>query len=359
MPIHLRIGLCGNRGLGVILCRRWASKYSKTLNLPKTSLPLSMKDGVTTKREQEIQKACGFSGLYSWLREQDRPEFVLHDGPPYANGKPHVGHALNKILKDITNRYKALRGYKVHYVPGWDCHGVPIEQLALAELREDFTNLEPLDIRNKAKKFAEKAIKKQMSSFKRWGVMADWQNDCYYTFNKDYEVEQLETFFQMYDKGFIYQDYMPVFWSPSSRTALAEAELEYKEDHKSTAVYAKFPITQLPQGVKDSIGGNDVKVYAIIWTTTPWTLPANKAICYGAGVNYSLVENPATDEVYLVASEFVEKLKQLTVKKLKTLLTLKGSDLEGCTYRHVLSGQGDLPLLAANHVTAGKGVFCQ
>ncbi|KAK2161356.1 hypothetical protein LSH36_118g05020 [Paralvinella palmiformis] len=298
--------------------------------------------------------SCAFDQLYTWqakTRSSDK-EFLLHDGPPYANGDPHVGHAVNKILKDITTRYKLLQGYRIHYVPGWDCHGLPIEQKALTNIKADHRHLEPLKIRETARKFAEKTIQKQKSAFQRWGVFADW-NNCYYTFNKSYVMKQLDVFLQLYEKGFIYQNFMPVFWSPSSRTALAEAELEYNENHQSTSVYVKFPLTNISEILRRDFA-DEGKVFAVIWTTTPWTLPANKAICYNNDISYSLVEDPRNDNVYLISSKLVENLSKALQTELKTISHLEGGCLSGMEYHHPLTGL-DQPLLPASHVTEEKG----
>ncbi|TTS81757.1 Isoleucine--tRNA ligase, mitochondrial [Bagarius yarrelli] len=190
-------------------------KYRHTVLLPRTQFPMKLSGQKLLDAELRIQRECDFDQLYTWQRERKaKKEFCLHDGPPYANGDAHVGHALNKILKDIQNRFEMLRGRKVSYVPGWDCHGLPIELKALGEVNT--SHLSPLQIRKKAREFAESAIVSQRAAFQRWGVMADWEK-CYYTFNGSYEAAQLRVFQDMHSKGLIYQDYKPVFWSPSSR----------------------------------------------------------------------------------------------------------------------------------------------
>ncbi|KAJ7341062.1 hypothetical protein JRQ81_004754 [Phrynocephalus forsythii] len=184
--------------------------YRDSVLLPRSEFPALLPGRLQPETELEIQQKCGFSELYSWQRQRKtKQKFCLHDGPPYANGDPHVGHALNKILKDITNRFQMMRGSVVHYVPGWDCHGLPIELRALSEC-DDVEDLSPMEIRQKARKFAKEAIAKQKSAFIRWGVMADWDN-CYYTFDKTYEAKQLHIFHEIYDKGYVYRDYKPVF----------------------------------------------------------------------------------------------------------------------------------------------------
>ncbi|KAI2654361.1 Isoleucine--tRNA ligase, mitochondrial [Labeo rohita] len=269
-----------------------AGRYRDTVLLPRTDFPMKVNGPSLLEQEIQIQQKCGFDQLYAWQRgRKAKKEYYLHDGPPYANGDPHVGHALNKILKDIRNRFEVLRGRQVHYVPGWDCHGLPIELKALGDLGTN--ELTPLQIRQKARKFAERAISRQRAAFQRWGVMADWEN-CYYTFDGKYEAAQL--------KGLIYQDYKPVFWSPSSRTALAEAELEYNPEHVSRALYITFPLHTLPAklAAKAESWGH---VFALIWTTQPWTIPANQAVCYMPKVQYSVVKRADNEQLLLVASE--------------------------------------------------------
>ncbi|KAH3851373.1 hypothetical protein DPMN_093853 [Dreissena polymorpha] len=309
------------------------------------AFPISLKDAPL--REKEIQKICGFAGLYDWqLRNNTGPEFVLHDGPPYANGVPHVGHAINKILKDIINRYHVLRGDRVHYIPGWDCHGLPIELKALqgrGQLR-----LTPVQVREEAKKFAESSIQAQMKCFSRWGVMADWTAP-YCTFHPEYEATQLEVFMQLLEKSYIYQDVMPVYWSPSSRTALAESELEYNSSHVSTSVYVRLLLR-----VKPAFINTDKRVFAVIWTTTPWTLPANQAVAYSENIRYMCMEEEDSSDMYLCEDSFVEKLQSILEKKLQNVGSFMGSDLRGVTYEHPLTNE-ELPFLAGGHVTANKG----
>ncbi|EEC00534.1 isoleucyl tRNA synthetase, putative [Ixodes scapularis] len=219
--------------------------------------------------------AC-FSEHYRWQREHNRgPEFVLHDGPPYANGDTHLGHAVNKILKDITIRCRSLRGDRVHFVPGWDCHGLPIEVKALSSAD---ASASPIEIRSKARKFAAATIEKQMQSFQHWGAMADWTQP-YRTYDAEYVAEQLRAFYELYEKGYVFRDYKPVYWSPSNKTALAEAELEYNPNHQSHSVFVAFPLVKVPEMIRAVISERS-EVSVLIWTTTPWTLPANQAVCF-------------------------------------------------------------------------------
>ncbi|KAM6969572.1 isoleucine--tRNA ligase, mitochondrial [Tautogolabrus adspersus] len=326
--------------------------YRDSVLLPRSDFPMKLTGQKLLDRELEIQKECGFADLYSWQRERKaKKEFCLHDGPPYANGDPHVGHALNKILKDIRNRFEILRGRQVHYIPGWDCHGLPIELKALGELGT--SSLGPLQIRQKARAFAEGAIARQMAAFQRWGVVADW-NQCYYTFDGAYEAAQLKVFQDMHSKGFIYQDYKPVFWSPSSRTALAEAELEYNPEHVSRAIYATFPLSTLPPKIASEAAGLE-SVSVLVWTTQPWTIPANQAVCFMPNAQYSLVKRADNAQLLLVATERTASVAALLGTELEGVHTFTGSQLEGGICKHPTIPDKEVPLLPANHVTMGKG----
>lgn len=329
-----------------------AGRYRNTVLLPRTDFPIKVNGPSLLEQEIKIQQKCGFDQLYTWQREKKaKKEYCLHDGPPYANGDPHVGHALNKILKDIRNRFEVLRGRQVHYVPGWDCHGLPIELKALGDLGTN--ELTPVQIRQKAREFAEKAISRQRAAFQRWGVMADWDN-CYYTFDGKYEAAQLKVFQEMHNKGLIYQDYKPVFWSPSSRTALAEAELEYNPEHVSRSLYITFPLLTLPAKLTAKADGLS-NVSALIWTTQPWTIPANQAVCYMPKVQYSVVKRADNEQLLLVATERINSLSSLLKTNLESLVTFAGTDLEGGVCQHPTIPSKEVPLLPASHVTMTKG----
>uniref|UniRef100_A0A8C8C4K3 Isoleucine--tRNA ligase, mitochondrial n=1 Tax=Oncorhynchus tshawytscha TaxID=74940 RepID=A0A8C8C4K3_ONCTS len=329
-----------------------AGPYRDSVLLPRTEFPMKLTGQNLIDREVQIQQECGFAELYSWQRERKaKKEYCLHDGPPYANGDPHVGHALNKILKDIQNRFEMLRGKQVHYVPGWDCHGLPIELKALGELGT--SGLSPLQIRQKAREFAEGAIARQRAAFQRWGVMADWDK-CYYTFDGTYEAAQLKVFQDMHSKGLIYQDYKPVFWSPSSRTALAEAELEYNPQHVSKAIYATFALATLPPKMAEAVGELG-SISVLVWTTQPWTIPANQAVCFMPNAQYSVVKRRDSSQLLLVATERVSSLATLLSTELESVGTFTGTELEGGVCQHPTIPRKEVPLLPANFVTMGKG----
>ena len=325
-----------------------AAKFLKsTLRLPSTSFPPRPHPGDLAK----YLPRCS-DDLYSWQRQQ-RPAskpFILHDGPPYANGDLHVGHALNKITKDIICRSKLAEGRRINYVPGWDCHGLPIELKALEH--HGWTRGQGVDavsIRNAARSFARNTISKQMEGFKSWAVMGDWESH-WETMEKTFEMRQLEVFRAMADHGLIYRKHKPVYWSPSSQTALAEAELEYKDDHVSTAAYVKFPL--------NSHNFASAQVHALVWTTTPWTLPANQAIALNPALGYSLVQ-ANRHGLLVVARSRIAALQDIlgadiTVVKNRIPVT----DLLACTYNGLSqfgSQASDRPLVSADFVTADSG----
>ena len=252
-----------------------ANTYSDTVNLPQTTFSMRAN---SVKREPQLQQFWADNQVYETLAQTNPGEpFTLHDGPPYANGDLHVGHALNKILKDIINRYNILQGRKVRYVPGWDCHGLPIELKVLQKLKsKERRELTPLGLRQKARDFALKTVDAQRESFKRFGVWGDW-DDPYLTLTPEYEAAQIAVFGKMALKGYIYRGLKPVHWSPSSQTALAEAELEYPEGHVSPSLYAAFQVTELAQN-QETLAEYLPNLWVAIWTTTPWTLPGNLAV---------------------------------------------------------------------------------
>ncbi|XP_029729776.2 isoleucine--tRNA ligase, mitochondrial [Aedes albopictus] len=340
-------------------------KYTDTINLPKSKFPARLSTEKRSELQERLRKTC-FSELYAWQRENlpAEKEFVLHDGPPYANGDLHMGHAVNKILKDLILRHNIVTGTRVHYVPGWDCHGLPIELKALEAYGKKERKkggpqqpLNPLKVRELARKFALDTIAKQRTEFEQWGVTADWssENSWYRTLDVGYISAQLRLFRELYDNGLIYRDVKPVYWSPSSRSALAEAELEYDEAHQSPSLYLKMQLcagAECPEIVKRLSSGE--RISAIIWTTTPWTLPANQAICYNPSLEYSLVRSATSRELLLVGSDLISYVSEQIQTDLVKVATVPGSMLQSLMYRHPITDE-ELPFLAGDHVKSEKG----
>jgi isoleucyl-tRNA synthetase len=333
-----------------------AKSYKDTVNLPQTRFEMRAN---ASQRELEIQQFWQTAAIYETLADQNPDQlFVLHDGPPYANGSLHMGHALNKILKDIINKYKLLRGYSVHYVPGWDCHGLPIELKVLQSLKqEERQALTPLSLRHKARDFALKAYEEQSVAFQRYGIWGNWQ-DPYLTLKPEYEAAQIGVFGQMALKGYIYRGLKPVHWSPSSRTALAEAELEYPEGHTSRSIYVAFPITQVGEKAKAVLEPYQRDLAVAIWTTTPWTLPGNLAVALNPELTYAVVEadQPLGHPRYLiVAADLVERLSQTFETALQVKATIRGEDLEHTLYRHPLFERESAIVIGGDYVTTESG----
>ncbi len=317
------------------------NRYKDTVLLPQTAFEMRAN---AAQREPEIQKFWAEHRIYERLATENQGEpFVLHDGPPYANGSLHIGHALNKILKDIINKYQMLRGRKVRYIPGWDCHGLPIELKVLQNMdAETRASLTPMTLRHKARNFALKTIDEQRESFKRYGVWGDWDNP-YMTLQPEYEAAQIGVFGQMYLKGYIYRGLKSVHWSPTSQTALAEAELEYPEGHTSPSIYAAFPMVQPSAAAAATLTPFLPKLGVAIWTTTPWTIPANLAVAVNGELTYAVVEVGTGQpfQYLLIAKDLRDRLAQTFGTELTLKAEIKGADLEGCTYRHPL--QDKLP----------------
>ncbi len=325
--------------------------YSKTLNLPATDFPMR---GNLPAREPQILEEWAQNDLYNKRREsaKGKPKFILHDGPPYANGNIHMGHALNKVLKDIIIKYKSLCGFDTPYVPGWDTHGLPIEHAAIKMLGLNRHELDPLELRKKCKEYALQHVDIQRNDFKRLGVSADWEHP-YITLVPEYEAKQIEVFGEMAQKGHIYKGLKTVYWCTSCETALAEAEIEYAEK-KSHAIFVKFPLIDAKNNLPD--GADPKKVYAVIWTTTPWTLPANVAIAVGSEIEYSWVE--ANDEIYLMATELIDRvMQQSKIEEYKILGVVKGSSAEGMVFSHPFFDRTS-PVVLADYVTLDQGSGC-
>jgi isoleucyl-tRNA synthetase len=333
--------------------------YKDTVNLPKTNFDMRAN---AVKREPELQTFWDEQQLYEQLSQENPGElFVLHDGPPYANGSLHMGHALNKVLKDVINKYQLLRGRKVRYVPGWDCHGLPIELKVLQTLKsEERKALTPLKLRQKAKEFALKTVDQQRQSFKSYGVWGDWEHP-YLTLKPEYEAAQIGVFGQMVLKGYIYRGLKPVYWSPSSKTALAEAELEYPEGHTSRSLYAAFEVKQLSSalmmGLDSFMGRGELGV--AIWTTTPWTIPANLAVSVNPALIYAVVEvgenAPGRFKYLIVAKDLVDRLSEVLGTTLTVQATMVGKTLEHTTYQHPLFDRRSEIVIGGDYVTTDAG----
>ncbi|MFN6558823.1 MAG: isoleucine--tRNA ligase [Nostoc sp. ChiSLP01] len=337
-----------------------SGNYKDTVNLPKTNFEMRAN---AIKREPEIQKFWEDNKIYDRLSKENPGElFILHDGPPYANGSLHTGHALNKILKDIINRYKLLQGRKVRYVPGWDCHGLPIELKVLQNMKSaERQNLTSLQLRQKAKEYALATVNDQCQSFKSYGVWGDWEHP-YLTLKPEYEAAQIGVFGQMFLKGYIYRGLKPVHWSPSSHTALAEAELEYPEGHTSRSIYAAFPVTSLGEGAKSVLGEYLPDLGVAVWTTTPWTIPGNLAVAVNGELDYAVVEVSRRDaearrgfKYLIVAAELVERLAATLGVELTVKVTVKGSDLEHSSYRHPLFDRESPVVVGGDYITTESG----
>ena len=326
--------------------------YNGTLNLPKTDFP--MKAGLP-KREPELLKKWETEGTYNeMLRENEgKPLYVLHDGPPYANGDIHLGTAMNKVLKDIIVRSKNMMGFKAPYVPGWDMHGLPIERKAIEKVGLDIRNDDPVEFRGHCRDFALSHVKTMTQQFKRLGVMGDWDHP-YRTLNPEFEAKQVEVFGEMALKGYIYKGLKPVYWCPHDETAIAEAEIEYYED-PCNSIYVKFLIKD-DKGKLFKLGAEPGKTYYIIWTTTTWTLPGNVAICLGPNYDYAVVK--AKDEYYVVAEALVAPTMEAGgIGSYEVLGTVRGSELEFTTAQHPFIDRESL-VIVGDHVTLESGTGC-
>jgi len=298
--------------------------YRRTVNLPVTDF--SMKAGLAQK-EPELIKQWQKIGIYEKQLEirKGAADFILHDGPPYANGEIHVGTALNKILKDMINKYKFLRGFRTQYVPGWDCHGLPIEQKVVEKLGEKAPALPPHVLRSECRKYAAKFVKLQMESFVRLGIFGDWDNP-YLTMSEEYEAAIIEAFGRLVEKNFIYRGMRPVHWCIKDSTSLAEAEIEY-HDHKSPSVYVKFPV--IGHNIK---GLKGEKLSVLIWTTTPWTLPANTGLSFHPEEKYTAVK--IEGEYLVMAEKLIDPVLHLRHLKAEDRINLSRKDIEGMKINH-------------------------
>jgi len=321
--------------------------YGKTLNLPKTNF--QMKANLPNK-EPLMVRDWSKKNIYEKGLDFDKPSFILHDGPPYANGNIHIGHALNKVLKDIILKYKRLSGYNAPYVPGWDTHGLPIELKVSEELGDKMKTMSPLKIREKCTKYAKKWVNIQKEQFIRLGILGEWDNP-YLTLAPEYEAKELEVFGELYKNGYIFKGSKPIYWSPVTETALAEAEIEYK-DIKSPSVYVKM---KAGQDVLDKLGLAK-ETFLVIWTTTPWTLPANVGICLNPEFDYGVYETEKGD--FIFAKELAENaIKEIGITSSKLIKEFKGIDLEKLTYEHPFMDRIGT-IITGEHVTADAGTGC-
>ena len=337
--------------------------YKGTLNLLQTGFGMRAN---ATQREPELQSFWKVKGIDLRLGLTNKGlNFTLHDGPPYANGALHMGHALNKVLKDIINKYQIMRGRKVRFVPGWDCHGLPIELKVLQTLnKKDREQLTPLKLRKKAAAYASKQVASQKEGFRRWGIWGDWENS-YLTLQKEYEASQINVFGQMALKGYIYRGLKPVHWSPSSRTALAEAELEYPDGHTSTSVYVAFSAIDLPNALREVLSNQGLelpkrqselnKVLKIaVWTTTPWTLPANLAISVNDHFEYVFASDK-NGRIFIIAAALLSIVSEKLGLPLNIRATVKGGLLNGILYRHPLLDRTSSIVIGGEYITTESG----
>jgi isoleucyl-tRNA synthetase len=323
--------------------------YRETLNLPKTDFP--MKADLNT-REPQRQAHWKEIDLYGLLHQhgKGRKKYVLHDGPPYANGDVHMGTALNKISKDLVMRYKSMRGFHTPYVPGWDCHGMPIEHKVVETLPEA-ERKDRQRIRTECRKYAERFVDKQRGQFKQLGILGDWEHP-YLTMSPEYQAAIVRLFGELALKGLIYRGLKPVHWCPACQSALAEAEVEY-EDHTSPSVTVRF---ELASGWPESLGNKPAgKIYLPIWTTTPWTLPANRAVCVHPEFTYALVESEG--EHYILAKELIEANWKNFGKAYRVVSETKGQALEHLTLQHPFLAY-QVPVILGGHVTLDSGTGC-
>ncbi len=324
-------------------------ELKSSLLLPRTDFPMKAN---LPENEPKRLAAWAESGLYQQIRQarQGAPKYILHDGPPYANGPIHLGHALNKCLKDFVVKSKTMAGFDAPYVPGWDCHGLPIEIKVDEQLGRKKLEMDPIAVRAACRAYAQKYIDLQRTQFERIGVLGRWQ-DPYTTMSNQYEAVTLESFYQLFERGFVYRGLKPVYWCLHDRTALAEAEVEY-EMHTSPSVYVRYALTSSAAALDPALAGEPV--YAIIWTTTPWTLPASLAIAFQPDFEYVALQN--TDgNVYLVAEALTDAVKQAChLESAQEIARLRGKTLDRTTFQHPFLDRSILGLLA-DYVTADQG----
>ncbi len=324
-----------------------------TLNLPQTAFPMK-----ANLPDNEPKRLASWQQqhLYDQIRaaRAGAPKYILHDGPPYANGAIHLGHALNKCIKDFVVKTKTMAGFDAPYVPGWDCHGLPIEIKVDEQLGRKKLEMDPLAVRRACREYAQKYVDLQRTQFERIGVFGRW-NDPYLTMSNGYEASIVETFYDFFEKDFVYKGLRPVYWCIHDKTALAEAEVEY-EQHTSPSVYVRYKLTSDPAAIHAALAGKEV--YTIIWTTTPWTLPASQAVAFNPEMEYVAFDNWMEDgSVYIVAKELraqVEAACKIELIEKEPLASFPGSALEGTTFQHPFLDRSILGV-TAEYVTADQG----
>jgi len=321
--------------------------YKDTLTLPKTEFPMRAN---LVKREPQRIEHWEKIGLYDKIQQKNAEgsPFILHDGPPFTNGDVHIGTALNKILKDLILRFKTLNGFKTPYIPGWDCHGLPIEHKVTRELRESGKDLSTSELREACAEFSRSFMDTQRKQFSRLGILADWDNE-YRTLDPAYEADILRTFAAFVEQGLVYRSKKPVYWSIPCETALAEAEIEY-QDHVSPSIWVKFPLAD-PSSI-----GVEGDTSIVIWTTTPWTLPANLAVAVHPRLNYVVIKTG--DQQLIIAEDLLESVtKDLELENVQVIKTIVGKDLEKIEARHPFIDRPS-PILLAEYVTTESGTGC-
>lgn len=329
-----------------------AQDYNNTLNLPKTDFPMR---GNLPKREPEMLEKWEKERLYYKMIEKNKGKksYILHDGPPYANGEIHLGTALNKTLKDFIVKYKNMSGFCAPYVPGWDTHGLPIELKAMKSIGVENGAISPVELRKHCHDFAMMHVQNQMKQFKRLGTIGDYDYP-YLTLRPEFEARQVEVFGEMAKRGYMYKGLKPVYWCPDCNTALAEAEIEYSND-PCYSIYVKFNVTD-DKGIFSGMGLDTSKIYFVIWTTTTWTIPGNLAICLGPEYNYTLVH--VGDEYYVMAEELVKTTMETAgITEYTTEGIFTGAELEGMKTKHPLYDRPS-PIIVGDHVTLESGTGC-
>jgi isoleucyl-tRNA synthetase len=320
----------------------------KTVHLPQTGFSMKANLG---QLEPKLLAQWDAAGLYSRIREarQGRPTYILHDGPPYANGNIHLGHALNKLLKDFIVRLKTMEGYDSPYVPGWDCHGLPIEFQVDNELGSKKAEMTQVQIRAACRKYAAKYVELQRKDFMRLGIMGRWQ-DPYLTMSAEYEATIAEAFVEFLERGYVYKGLKPVNWCIRDRTALAEAEIEYETD-SSPSIWVRFRLESDPGEIDPALKGRDV--WGLIWTTTPWTIPANLAICFHPKYRYVAVD--VSGDVYIVANDLLAATAEACGwESPQVIAEFPGARMDGAIFHHPFIQRTSVGILG-DHVTLEQG----